>query len=137
MSCIKHILETDKEVKVRQAALTVLKLLFKGLSQDTIQVSHEWVSERGHVNIPWLFFLWVLLCMLDISVDWSKAQNFVSTNISSLHCGLCTYLHHSARKTFKPKLQKKYLQINFNNYNIMFVTLRYVCRCKASITLKH
>lgn len=36
---MKHLLETDKEVKVRQAALTVLKLLIKGLSQDALQVS--------------------------------------------------------------------------------------------------
>lgn len=41
LSCVKHILETDKEVKVRQAALTVLKLLIKGLSLDAIQVSRK------------------------------------------------------------------------------------------------
>ena len=39
LSCVRHILETDREVKVRQAALTVLKLLIKGLSQDAVQVS--------------------------------------------------------------------------------------------------
>ena len=38
LSCISHILQTDKEPKVCQAALVVLKLLIKGLSQDSLQV---------------------------------------------------------------------------------------------------
>ena len=41
LSCISHILQTDKEPKVRQAALVVLKLLVKGLSQDSLQVQEE------------------------------------------------------------------------------------------------
>ena len=36
---MRQLLETDREVKVRQAALTVLKFLIKGFSQDAIQVS--------------------------------------------------------------------------------------------------
>ena len=43
LSYVRHILETDREVKVRQAALTVLKLLIKGLSQDAIQVSLHFI----------------------------------------------------------------------------------------------
>ena len=41
LSCISHILQTDKEPKVRQAALVVLKLLVKGLSQDSLQVQED------------------------------------------------------------------------------------------------
>ena len=51
LSCVKHILETDKEVKVRQAALTVLKLLIKGLSLDAIQVSHKLIMCHRVANV--------------------------------------------------------------------------------------
>ena len=39
LGCVVHVLQTDLEPSVRQAALLVLKLLIKGLSQDAIQVT--------------------------------------------------------------------------------------------------
>ena len=38
LSCVTSILQTDQEVKVRQAALLVLKLTIRSLSQDAIEV---------------------------------------------------------------------------------------------------
>ena len=47
LSCISHILQTDREPKVRQAALVALKLLIKGLSQDSIQVQTHFIRLKG------------------------------------------------------------------------------------------
>ena len=38
LSCVTTLLQTDKEVKVRQAALVVIKLLIKNLSHNTVKV---------------------------------------------------------------------------------------------------
>ena len=39
LSRVGHVLESNREVKVRQGAIVVIKLLIKGLSHDAIQVS--------------------------------------------------------------------------------------------------
>ncbi len=38
LTCISHILKTDDEAEVRQAALVALKQLIKGVSQDILKV---------------------------------------------------------------------------------------------------
>ena len=39
MSLLKHVVQSDPDTQARQAAVTVIKQLFKGLDRDTVQVS--------------------------------------------------------------------------------------------------
>lgn len=39
LSCVRHVLESNRVVKVRQGAIVVIELLIKGLSHEAIQVS--------------------------------------------------------------------------------------------------
>ena len=47
MSLLKHVVQSDPDTQARQAAVTVIKQLFKGLDRDTVQVS---TSSHHHVD---------------------------------------------------------------------------------------
>ena len=38
MNCITSVLQTEKEINVKRAALLVIKMLLEGLGKDTMQV---------------------------------------------------------------------------------------------------
>lgn len=55
LSCVSNVLQTEREVEVRQAALIVLKLSIRSLTKDEVEVisSHEikYVCSFGGVII--------------------------------------------------------------------------------------
>ena len=49
LSCVSHILQTDQEPQVQQAALLVLSLLLKGLSGSAVEILGSSLRDIYHI----------------------------------------------------------------------------------------